>query len=238
MLGQMRLFAALEFEGAGVAGLVKSWETRSAATAGTTPLTIGADVSCADGVCGKVSRVVIHLRARTVTHLVVTDRRFQERLVPLGLVDVDAATGTIRLRCAIAQFEKLDPADMTLPLQGNDADPDNSYDQLQWRSVAGRLLADPPSVTYDTLPSGELAVCGGEHVHAADGDIGHIQGLVIDSGSHQVIHVLLQEGHVFGRKVVAIPVGAVAGVNKNGIELSITRQQVKDLPSGWHRSPG
>ena len=78
---------------------------------------------------------------------------------------------------------------------------------------------------------------GGEHVHAADGNIGQIQGLVIDSGSHQVTHVLLQEGHVFGLKVVAIPIGAVTGVNENGIQLNITRQRVTDLPYGWHRSP-
>ena len=206
--------------------------------AGRTPFTIGADVSCTDGVCGKVSRLVIHQRARTVTHLVVNDRQFQGRLVPLNLVDVDATTGQIRLRCTISEFGKLDPASVTVPLQDNDADPDNSYDQLLSRSVASRLLADPPSVTYDTRPSGEVGVRGGEHVHATDGDIGQIQGLVIDSGSHQITHVLLQEGHVLGRKVVAIPIGTVAGVNENGIQLSITRQQVKDLPSGWHRSSG
>ena len=54
----------------------------------------------------------------------------------------------------------------------------------------------------------------------------------MDLGSRQVTHVLLQEGHVFGRKVVAIPIGAVTGVGENGIQLNITRQQVKDLPSG------
>ena len=100
-----------------------------------------------------------------------------------------------------------------------------------------RLLTVPPSVTYDTLPAGEVAVHGGDHVHATDGNIGRIQGLVIDSASRQVTHVLLQEGHVFGRKIVAIPIGAVTGVGKNGIQLGITKQQVKDLPSGWHRSP-
>jgi len=206
--------------------------------AGTTPLTIGADVSCTDGVCGKVSRLVIDPRARTVTHLVVNDRQFQGRLVPLSLVDVDAATGAIRLRCTIAGFEKLGPADMTVPLHGNDADPDpdRSHDQVQWRGTG--WLADPPSVTYDTLPAGEVAVRGGDHVHATDGNIGQIQGLVIDSGSRQVTHVLLQEGHVFGRKIVAIPIGAVTGDGENGIQLRITKQQVKDLPSGWHRSPG
>jgi hypothetical protein len=151
--------------------------------AGMTPSTIGADVSCTDGVAGKVRRVVIHLRARTVTHLVVNDCQFQGPLVPLNLVDVDAATGKIRLRCTIAQFEKLGPADVTVPLHGNDADPDNTDDQVQWRGTG--WLADPPSVTYDTLPPGAAGVRGGEHVHAADGGIGQIQGLVTDSGSHR-----------------------------------------------------
>jgi len=30
----------------------------------------------------------------------------------------------------------------------------------------------------------------------------------------------------------------VTGVNENGIQLNITKQQVKDLPSGWPRSSG
>jgi uncharacterized protein YrrD len=203
--------------------------------AGTTPFTIGADVSCTDGVCGKVRRVVIDPRARTVTHLVVNDRQFQGRLVPLNLVDVDATTGQIRLRCATAAFEKLHPAARTVPLQGNSADPDNTNYQLPLYS-AGRMLLDPPSVTSDTLPAGEVAVDGGEHVHATDGDIGEIQGLVIDSGSHQVTHVLLEEGKVFGRKIVAIPIGFVTEVNENGIQINITKQQVKDLPPAYHRS--
>jgi sporulation protein YlmC with PRC-barrel domain len=207
--------------------------------AGMTPFTIGADVSCTDGACGKLSRLVVDPRARTVTHLVVNDRQFQGRLVPLNLVDVDAGTGKIRLRCAIAEFGKLDPASRTMLLEGTGANPDiRDQDQLQVRSVASTYLADPPSITYDALPPGEVAVRGGEHVHASDGNIGQIQGLVIDSGSHQVTHVLLQEGHVFGRKVVAVPFGAVTAVNQDGIQLNVTKRQVKDLPSGWHRSPG
>jgi hypothetical protein len=90
----------------------------------------------------------------------------------------------------------------------------------------------PSSITWDTLPFAEVAVRGGEHVHATDGDIGQIQGLVMDPGSRQVTHVLLEEGHVFGRKVVAISIGAVTEVNENSIQLNITKQQVKDLPSG------
>lgn len=88
----------------------------------------------------------------------------------------------------------------------------------------------PPPVTYEALPFGEVAVRGGEHVHASDGDIGQIRGLVIDTAGHQVTHVLLREGHVFGRKQVAIPIGAVTGVGEDGIRLDITKQLVQGLP--------
>ncbi len=56
-----------------------------------------------------------------------------------------------------------------------------------------------------------------------------VQGLVIDPGSHHVTHVLLQEGHLWGRKEVAIPISAVAGVD-DGIRLSISKHEVQDLP--------
>jgi sporulation protein YlmC with PRC-barrel domain len=85
------------------------------------------------------------------------------------------------------------------------------------------------TVTYDKLPLGEVAVRRGQHVHATDGDIGQVQGLVIDSRDQHVTHVLLQEGHLWGRKEVAIPISAVTGV-QDGIQLSITRQEVQDLP--------
>lgn len=201
--------------------------------AGTTPLTIGADVTCADGVGGKVSRLVIDPRAHTVTHLVVNDRQFQDRLVPLNLVDVDAATGKIRLRCTIAEFENLDPADKTVLQDSGDSHRDR--DVLGLSRGSGLWTS---SVTWDTLPFGEVAVRGGEHVHAADGDIGQVQGLVINPGSGQVTYVLLQEGHVFGRKVVAIAIGAVTDVGQDGIQLNITKQHVQNLPPADIDHPG
>ena len=69
----------------------------------------------------------------------------------------------------------------------------------------------------------------GEPVHAADGAIGHVEGLVINPGNYHVTHVLLQEGHLWGRKEVAIPISAVTGV-EGGIQLSMTKQDVEDLP--------
>jgi hypothetical protein len=96
--------------------------------------------------------------------------------------------------------------------------------------VAGGTVAGvSETVTYDTVPVGEVAVRRGERVHATDGDIGQVEGLVIDPRNHQVTHVLLQEGHLWGRKEVAIPISAMTGVD-GGIRLNITKHDVQDLP--------
>jgi sporulation protein YlmC with PRC-barrel domain len=75
----------------------------------------------------------------------------------------------------------------------------------------------------------EAELIPGHPVHATDGEIGQVEGLVIDPRSHHVTHVLLQEGHLWGRKEVAIPISAVTGVD-DGIQLNITKREVQDLP--------
>jgi sporulation protein YlmC with PRC-barrel domain len=69
---------------------------------------------------------------------------------------------------------------------------------------------------------GEVAVRRGERARATDGDIGQVEGLVIDPRNHHVTRVLLQEGHLWGRKDVAIPIRAVTRVD-DGIRLNITK---------------
>jgi len=86
------------------------------------------------------------------------------------------------------------------------------------------------SVTHDKLPPGEVAVHRGDRVHATDGEIGLVQGLVIERETHHVTHVLLQEGHLWGRKEVALPIGAVTGLG-DGIQLHIGKSEVRDLPA-------
>jgi sporulation protein YlmC with PRC-barrel domain len=204
-----------------------------------TPFTIGADATCTDGDCGQVSRVVVDPVARAVTHLVVEPKHRQGlgRLVPLDLVDV--VPGQIRLRCTLAEFGKLDSAEETQFVVGTHGYADYGPEQVvAWpyyglggsAGVSGDTEAwASQTVTYDTVPLGEVEVRRDERVHAADGSIGRVQGLVIDPRSRHVTHVLLQEGHLWGRKEVAIPIGAVTGVD-DGIKLSLTKQQVQDLP--------
>ncbi len=206
-----------------------------------TTFTIGADANCTDGPCGHVSHVVVNPVARTVTHLVVDpkDHHGPGRLVPLDLID--ATTGEVRLRCTLAEFKTLRAAEETefMPGTGYLGHPGYGPDQvrclplyaLQTRGVVYDLgePSAPREVSYDSVPLGEVETYRGETVYATDGEIGQVEGLVVEPGGHHVTHVLLQEGHMLGRKEVAVPISAVAKVGGR-IELSITKQQVKDLP--------
>jgi len=196
---------------------------------GTEQFTIGAEVSCTDGVCGKLSRVVVDPVAGVVTHLIVESHRGTQapRLVPVGLAG--SAAGGIRLNCTLAEFEVLDPAEETQFI-ADVADVPNyrTTDVVFWphygyRGARGGLP------TSDAIPPGEVEVRRGDHVHASDGPIGQVEGLVVDPGSHRVTHVLLQEGHLWGRKDVAIPISTVTRAIDH-IEVSLSKQQVQDLP--------
>jgi hypothetical protein len=209
----------------------------------STEITIGAAAKCLDGPCGEVSRVVVDPVALAVTHLVVEPdhRSGLGKLVPLDIVDL--GSGEIRVHCTQAEFDRLGAAEETQFLPGNYGGY-GGYGPGQMVVLPHYLLSDVnvadggynvgnafQPVVSDTLPAGEVAVRRDKEVHAVDGTIGRVEGLVMDARDHQVTHVLLQEGHLWGRKRVAIPIGALSGIDDAGIHLNVTRQVVRDLPA-------
>ncbi len=187
------------------------------------PLRLGADVNPV---------------AREVTHLAVDPkRRFGPgRLVPIDLMD--AATGQIRLRCTLAESQTLRRSEETEGVP--DLDPSkHAHTRVQKQHGVGGILWSvrdpdapqaPREVTVDYVPPGAIEVHRELTVCATDGNVGQVQGLVVEPGGHQVTHVLLQQGRMRGRKEVAIPIGAVTKMGTLLIHLSLTKHQVKDLP--------
>ena len=206
--------------------------------------TIGSAAACSDGHCGAVSRVVVDPVAREVTHLVIEPehRSGLARLVPLDLVDSGA--GEVRLRCTLEEFEQLPHAEETgfLP-GGSDYEDYAQHEAYYWpyyglQGGGGAEVANASGIlTRDTLPPGEVGVRRGETVHATDGEIGKVEGLVVEPTHGHVTHVLLKEGHLWGRKQVAIPIAAVTRMD-GGISVTLSKREIEDLPSIGLSEPG
>jgi hypothetical protein len=214
----------------------------------TAQFRIGSEVDCSDGVCGDLRKVVVDPVARALTHLVVEPRHRAggaARLVPVGMVE--STTDVVLLRCTTPEFEALADAEETQFLPGTADEwgygPQDTF-ALPFYSLGGTDggplgpvgligpsgVGGPQAFTVDRVPAGEVEVRRGERVHATDGAIGRVRGLVVDPRDHHVTHVLLDEGHLWGQKRVAIPIGAVTGV-EDGVRLSLSKDQVRDLPA-------
>jgi len=210
----------------------------------TTAFIFGSSVSCSDGPCGELTRIVVDPAARTVTHLVVRPpgQDAASRLVPVRLLD--GAGPAIRLRCALSRFSRLEEAEQTQIVPGalgEQGSPEGHRAAAPYYGRGGMGLAmaigtglgsgtAPRRISADRIPAGKAEVRAADHVQAADGSIGRIQGLTALTRGHQVTSLLVAEGHLRGRRTVAIPISAVAGFG-DGVRLSLTRDEVRDLPT-------
>ena len=219
---------------------------------------IGSKVVGSDGTCGELRRVIVDPDAQAITCLVVEPsyRQGEGHLVPIALVD--SAGAKIQLSCTTSEFQSLKDAEEARFLPGAADDGSYTEAQIRSIPAYGGLAGGggmagmgpagatggmgvgemgamgrgpvrQAIVTEDQVPEGEIQLSSGQPVHATDGAIGRVHGLVVDRGDHHVTHVLLDEGHLWGKKRVAIPFSAVTSVD-DGLRLNLDKGQVRDLP--------
>ncbi|MEY9908519.1 sporulation protein YlmC with PRC-barrel domain [Catenulispora sp. MAP12-49] len=200
-------------------------------------------VRCAGEECGEVAFVVVDPVADRLTHLVVQpdDDSGQARLVPVHIA-IPGPEG-VDLNCTRARFDEFEPAVQTYFMPDIEAvGPARGDRVLAWPLYG--LVMTPTALTgfvpgvdpqlaatiVEHLPAGQVSVRRGERVHAEGGEIGRVQGLVVVPPDSEVTHVLLDEGHLWGRKRVAIPIRDVLGIDVDGVSVGLTKDQIKDLP--------
>jgi hypothetical protein len=184
---------------------------------------LGTEASCTDGVCGVLVRILLDPRPRTVTNLMIEPRGRVGlgRLVPLSLVDLGRSTGgDLWLKCDVAAFEKLERAD----------DVGLAPDMGMGFFGYGGGTIYPLAIAEEVVPPGEKEVEEHEPARASDGEIGHLHGLLANTDNGDVTALLFQVGHLWGHKVVAIPISAVVGFETD-IPLSLSQQEVLNLPA-------
>jgi len=209
-------------------------------------LVIGAAAVCRDGFPGELKSLVLDPRTRAVTHLVIEPEgghgaaQGLARLVPLS--QADATAEPIGLGYTEAEFKDLPPAEATLAefVPGYEVPVQLLPAGEGWRG-AGGPVADGSTIpqvremetvalvpeTGDGTP--EVEQGRGDHVRATDGNVGQFHALRIEAASGAVRQVLIRK-HTWGHAEIAIPVSAVSGFDA-GVQLSITKGQVKDLAS-------
>lgn len=206
---------------------------------------IGAEVEARDGVCGDLIAVIIDPVAQKLTHLIVKPKHHHGfgRLVPVELVESDG--DPVRLSCTEAEFLKLDEAEEmhfvpageeTWSYAGGEAYAWPYYDVGLVGGMGAGGMGDmgvlppgPQPTVTDRIPPGEVEVRRGDRVHASDGWIGSVKGLLVDPSDHHVTHLLLDEGHLWGRKQVAIPIGKAARI-EDEIHVEMSKEEIEKLP--------
>jgi uncharacterized protein YrrD len=203
-------------------------------------LDLGSPVNCTDGAFGEIGDVVIEPKSLTVTHLVVEPHHHHgvARLVPIDHVSVDG--DGISLAYTLAGVQQLPLVQEFSHLRLGEQlpiDPD-------WEVGVETVLATPSSsgyggygafgqahldydqaysITFDRVPKGEIEISRTGHVDASDGqNLGRVAGFLVQTNG-ALTHLVLRRGHLWGRRVVTIPVGAVSRFATDAITLRLTK---------------
>jgi sporulation protein YlmC with PRC-barrel domain len=203
-------------------------------------LELGASVLCEDGVLGELADVVIDPTTKRVTHLVVEPHDNDvARLVSIDLAQ-DGDGQEISLRCTAEDVRRLAPVHEFAYLRLGQF----PVDDPDWDVGIQEVLAMPyyepgldvgsyggdAGVIYDRVPKGEVEVRRASAVTSADGHhVGHVDGFVTDG--EQITHLVLERGHLWGRREVTIPIGSVEKVETDAVTLGLTKDEVGGLDS-------
>ncbi len=81
------------------------------------------------------------------------------------------------------------------------------------------------------MPKGEVEVRWASVVISTDGHLlGEVDGFVVGADEH-ITHFVLERGHLWGRKEVTIPIGAVARVESDAVHVALSKDEVGALPA-------
>ncbi|MBC8496671.1 MAG: hypothetical protein H8D37_03320, partial [Chloroflexi bacterium] len=80
------------------------------------------------------------------------------------------------------------------------------------------------------IPPGELAVRRDSRVRAIDGWVGRVDKFVVGPVSGNITHMVLQDGHPWGKKVVCIPVAQIERIEEKVVYLNADKKTIGEFP--------
>lgn len=193
---------------------------------------INVDVLCAGELCGRSTCLIVNPIDARITHLVVIENDFPyiERLVPVETI-LDSSPNSIQLDCNKVRLSDMAPfkeADFI------------SEGQLESTLPYGRPYLIWPYSIYDGMPillehehipAGEVVIRRGTSVKATDGQVGKVDEFLIDPKNDLITHLVLREGHLWGRKDVTIPVSEIDKITDDAVYLKLGKKVIAALPA-------
>ncbi len=213
-------------------------------------LDLGSPVHCSDGPAGELADIVIDPSTRRVTYLVVEPHHHHEqaRLVPADRAQAEpAADGGVALDCTIAEIGQLESLQRLAYLRLGERpadDPDSDvgiedvsipadYQSFGFDGMGAGIqpIDFDPHVTlsYDRIPKGSVELRRESAVTSSEGDhLGHVLGVVINP-EDQIGDLVLQHGHLWGKRRLAIPISAVVRIQTDEVTLGLSTDEVGKL---------
>jgi uncharacterized membrane protein len=162
-----------------------------------------------------------------VTHVVVREDApgHVERIVPTERV-VETTADTIRLDCTLDELHAMREF-LTV-----------KYEEIQVPRYLSSDVGTPyyyadtevVPITYELIPEGGRSVHPGTPVLASDGHVGDLDELVTDPETGRITHLVLREGHIWGKKKVLLPISMVEEATPEGtIRLHADKKAISAL---------
>jgi sporulation protein YlmC with PRC-barrel domain len=195
---------------------------------------LNAKVECLDGPAGKSTAVIIDPIEQKVTHFVVKGNNLplsKRRLVPVEQVK-ETSQKLISLNCTKGELTKMEPFIAKRYIQKETREYPSSFYGGEGPSYmkAYVFAAETVPIEIERVPPGELAVHRGTSVKATDGWIGQVDEFLVDPASQQITHLVLREGHLWGKKELTVPMSAIERMAEDTVYLKLDKQAVEQLP--------
>jgi sporulation protein YlmC with PRC-barrel domain len=206
-------------------------------------LQLGNPVRCNDDAVRELADVVIDSKSNRVTHLVVQPSKLPDeaRLVPVALVDAARETD-VSLRCSAEELDKLDrvheyvflrPGEQPTKDSKWDVGVEDVYTAPNYApSSFGEYTGDLDrgvGMAYDRVPKGEIELRRASSVYSADEHhMGRVKGVTVD-GEGRVTDLLLERGHLWWKREIAVPADAVSKLETDLVTLGVTKGELEAI---------
>jgi hypothetical protein len=193
---------------------------------------INVDVLCAGETCGRSTCLIINPVNDHITHLVVAEKAFPniERLVPVDKI-LASTPESIQLRCTPTGLGDMDAFEETEFIQAGQMESSLPY-SVPYEVWPYAMYDDMPMpLEHEQIPAGEVVIRRGTPVIATDGQVGKVDEFLVDPENDVITHLVLREGHLWGKRDVTIPVSEIDKISEGAVHLKLDQKTIEKLPT-------